>query len=279
MKQKMATNVLVYTLVSLGALIMVYPLIWLFFATFKPDSEIFTPSSIIPTQFLLSGYIDGWRGSGQYTFTTYFLNTFKIVFPMVFFSVLSSSLVAYGFARFRFVGKKLFFGVMICTMMLPSSVMLIPRYVMYRDLGWLDTYLPFIVPCIFAGTPFFVFMLIQFFRGIPRDLDESAHMDGCNSLRLFFSIILPLSKPALFSVAMFQFMWAWNDFFNPLIYINSVSKYPLALGLRMTMDTTAAIAWNNILAMALLSIMPMVLLFFFAQKYFVEGIATTGMKG
>lgn len=276
---KKVSLALCYTLVSLGALLMVYPLIWLFFASFKNSDEIFASTSILPSQFSLDGYINGWQGSGQYTFSTFFSNTFQIVVPMVLFSVISSAIVAYGFSRFRFAGKKLFFGIMICTMMLPASVMLIPRYVMFRNMGWLDTYLPFIVPCIFAGTPFFVFMLIQFFRGLPRELDESAYMDGCNSLRLLFSIILPLSKPALFSVAMFQFMWAWNDFFNPLIYINSVNKYPLALGLRMTMDNNAAVSWNNILAMALLSITPMVLLFFFAQKYFVEGIATTGMKG
>ena len=279
MKKNTFSKVITYGLVTLGALVMVYPLIWLFFASFKSNSEIFDTASLFPDKFLLDGYKNGWKGSGQYTFATFFANTFQLVLPVVFFTVFSSALVAFGFARFKFPAKKILFGVMICTMMLPASVMLIPRYVMFRNMGWLDSYLPFIIPSIFAGTPFFIFMLIQFFRGIPRELDESAHMDGCNSLRLFISILLPLSKPALFSVAMFQFMWAWNDFFNPLIYINSVKRYPLALGLRMTMDTNAAVSWNNILAMALVSILPMVLLFFFAQKHFVEGISTTGMKG
>lgn len=279
MKRSMISSFFCYLLVTLGALFMVCPLIWLFFATFKTNNEIFSTASLLPSSFSLEGYRNGWKGSGQYTFTTYFLNTFKMVLPMVLFTVFSSAIVAYGFARFRFWGKKFFFGLMICTMMLPSSVMLIPRYVMFRDMGWLDTYMPFIVPCMFAGTPFFVFMLVQFFRGVPRELDESASIDGCSSLHIFISIMLPLSKPALFSVAMFQFMWAWNDFFNPLIYINSVNSYPLALGLRMTMDTNASVSWNNILAMAFVSMMPLVLLFFFAQKYFVEGIATTGMKG
>lgn len=278
MKQSKSSLIISYTLVTLGALVMIYPLIWLFFATFKNNNEIFSTASLFPSSFSMDAYRNGWKGSGQYTFTTYFLNTFRMVIPIVLFTVVSSAVVAYGFARFKFIGKKPLFGLMLTTLMLPSSVMLIPRYVMFRDMGWLDTYLPFIVPAMF-GTPFFIFMLVQFFRGIPRELDESATMDGCNSLRIFISILLPLSKPALFSVAMFQFMWAWNDFFTPFIYINSVKKYPLALGLRMTIDTNSAVSWNNILAMAMVSIMPMVLLFFFAQKYFVEGIATTGIKG
>ena len=278
MKKSRAGIVISSILVTLGAFIMLYPLIWLILATFKDNNAIFSTARLFPTSFSFDAYINGWKGSGQYTFTTYFMNTFKLVLPMVLFTVMSSALVAYGFARFNFPGRKWLFGLMIATLMLPSSVLLIPRYVMFRDLGWLDTYLPLIVPTMF-GLPFFIFMLVQFFRGIPRELSEAATMDGCGSLRFFASILLPLSKPALFSAAMFQFMWSWNDFFTPYIYINSVKNYPLALGLRMTIDTNAAVSWNNILAMAVVSILPMVLLFFFAQKYFVEGIATTGIKG
>jgi len=150
---------------------------------------------------------------------------------------------------------------------------------MFRNLGWLNSYLPFIIPSIFATGPFFIFLLVQFFRGIPKELDESAVIDGCNSLYLLYKIIVPLSKPALFSVGLFQFMWTWNDFFQPLIYINSVSKYTLSLGLRMSMDVTSGILWNNILAMSFVTILPLIVLFFFTQKFFVEGIATTGIKG
>lgn len=267
-----------YTILILGALVMVYPLIWLFFSAFKPGNEIFNTSQLLPTEFTTIGFREGWRGSGQYTFGTYILNTFKLVIPVVAATVISPSLVAFGFARFDFPLKKICFNIMIATMMLPSSVMLIPRYLMYRDMGWLDTYLPFIVPALFATNAFFIFMFIQFFRGLPRELDESARIDGCSSWRLFVSILLPLSKPAIFSAVIFQFMWTWNDFFGPLIHINSVHKYPLVLGLRMSMDVTTSTNWNNVLAMALVSVLPLIVLFFSAQKHFIEGVATTGLK-
>lgn len=268
-----------YFLVTLGALVMVYPLIWLVFSSFKPNEEIFSSTALLPEHFTLDGYVNGWKSSGKYTFSTYFANTFALVIPTVLLTLASSSLVAFGFARFTFPGSRLFFGLMIATMMLPSSVMLVPRYILYRDLSWLDTYMPFYAPALLATNAFFIFMFVQFFRGLPRELDESARMDGCSSLVLFLKIIAPLSKPAFFSAAMFQTMWSWNDFFNPLIYINSVSKYTISLGLRMSMDVNVQVTWSNILAMALVSILPLVLLFFFAQKYFVEGISTTGLKG
>jgi len=278
MTQKKHNSFVRHILVIIGGFLMTYPLIWLFFSTFKTNDEIFATARLLPERFTLEGYIAGWQSTGSFTFTTYFINTFRMVIPMVILSMVSSTIVAYGFARFKFIGKRFLFGLMLATMMLPGSVMLIPRYIMFRDLGWLDTYLPLIVPTAF-GTPFFIFLLIQFFRGIPRELDESATIDGCNSIRLLLEIILPLSKPALFSVGLFQFMWSWNEFLLPFIYISSVRLYPLALGLRLTIDTTTAINWNNILAMAMVSMVPLIVLFFFAQKYFVEGIATTGIKG
>lgn len=168
---------------------------------------------------------------------------------------------------------------MISTLMLPNTIIIIPRYILFRNLGWLNTYLPFIVPAIFACYPFFIFMLVQFIRGLPRELDESAIMDGCSSMGILVRILVPLCKPALFSVGLFQFMWTWNDFFNSLIYINSVKKYTVSLGLRMTLDTQSVINWNQIMAMSSLTMVPCIWLFFFAQKYFVEGIATSGLKG
>nr|WP_320127418.1 carbohydrate ABC transporter permease [uncultured Sphaerochaeta sp.] len=191
----------------------------------------------------------------------------------------SSTIVAYGFARFDFKGKSFLFALMISTMMLPNAVLIIPRYLLFRNFGWLDSYKPFIIPQILAFTAFFNYMMIQFIRGIPRELDESAKIDGLGSFRTLFLIILPLCKSALFSVFIFQFMWTWNDFFNPLIYINSIAKYPVSLALRMSIDAQSAIEWNKVLAMSFVSISPIVFLFFSAQKYFVEGIATTGLKG
>ncbi len=263
----------------LFGLLLIYPLVWLFFASFKTNNEIFGSLRLLPKSFSWDAYINGWKGSGQFGYGVFLLNTFKLVIPTVLFTIASSSVVAYGFARFNFVLKKPLFALMISTLMLPNTVIIIPRYLQFQKLDWLNSYLPFIIPAIFACYPFFIFMLVQFFRGIPRDLDESAFLDGCGRVRFLISILLPLSKSALFSVAIFQFIWTWNDFFNTLIYIDSVKKFPLSLGLRMSMDATTAINWNQIIAMSIITIIPPVILFFFAQKHFVEGIATTGIKG
>ena len=162
--------------------------------------------------------------------------------------------------------------------MLPSSVVLIPRYMMFNSFGWVDTYLPLIVPTIFGGGPFFIYMLLQFIRGLPVELDEAAKVDGCNSFFTLVRILAPLCVPALFSAGVFQFIWTWNDFFNQLIYVNSVSKYTISLGLRMTLDATANIQWNQIFAMSLVSMIPPIIIFFIAQKYLMDGIATSGLK-
>lgn len=277
-RKKKKGKILGYCFLILLAAVMLYPLIWMFFASFKNNGEIFK-AALLPAEWTLEGYRNGWAGSGQYTYATFFKNTFLMVLPMVLFTILSASFVGFGFARFRFVGKRFFFALMMGCMMLPNAVMIIPRYIMYRDMGWLDSYLPFIVPCIFGGGSFFIFMFIQFFRGIPRELDESAYVDGCSSFMVYWKIIMPLAKPAIFSAMTFQFMWSWNDFMGPLLYINKVSRYPLSLALRMSMDVNMSISWNNIIAMAIVSITPLVLVFFCAQKYFVEGVASTGIKG
>lgn len=277
--QKKQGNAITYLFLSLMGLAMIYPLIWLFFSSFKSNKEIFSSLSMLPDVWTFSGYVEGWKGTGQFSFGYFLLNTFKMVLPTVVVTMASSTLVAYGFARFNFKGKSLLFALMLSTMMLPNAVLIIPRYLLFRDFGWLDSYKPFIIPQMFAFTAFFNYMMIQFIRGIPRELDESAKMDGLGSFRILILIILPLCKSALFSVFIFQFMWTWNDFFNPLIYINSIANYPVALALRMSIDAQAAIEWNKILAMSFVSIMPVVALFFSAQKYFVEGIATTGLKG
>ena len=272
-------TVLYYTFLILLGLFLIYPLLWLFSSSFKENKDIFSSTSLLPAKMVWDSYAKGWQGSGQFTFGQFMVNTFKMVVPTVLFTVMSSTLVAYGFARFKFPLKKLLFGVMISTLMLPNAVIIIPRYILFRNFNWIDSYLPFVIPAAFATYPFFIFLLVQFFRGLPVELDESATLDGCNSLGILVRILLPLSKPALFSVGIFQFIWTWNDFFNSMIYINSVKKFTLSLGLRMTIDVAADTNWNQVMAMSIITILPCVLLFFFAQKYFVEGIATTGLKG
>jgi len=224
-------------------------------------------------------FAEGWKGSGQFTFGVFFINTIKLVMPVVLFTLLSSIVVAYGFARFEFPLKNTLFMLMLATLMLPNAVIIIPRYILFNTFGWLDSYRPFYIPAVFATNSFFIFMLVQFLRGIPRELDESAVIDGCNSFMILARILIPLSKPSLFSAAIFQFIWTWNDFFNTLIYVNSVKKFTIALGLRMAIDIQGAVNWNQIMAMSLVAIIPPILVFFFSQKHFVEGIATTGLKG
>lgn len=268
-----------HAFLCLLGLVMIYPILWLFFAPFKTSQEILGSIALLPSRIDFSAYAEGWRGTGQYTFGVFMLNTLKMVIPCVAFTVLSSVVVAYGFARFTFIGKKPMFALMISTLMLPNAIIIIPRYMLYTRLGWNDSYLPFIVPALLACNPFFIFMMTQFFRGLPHALDESARIDGCNSLGILVKILVPLCKPAVISVALFQLIWTWNDFFNSLIFISSVKKYTLPLALKMTLDNEAAVNWAKVLAMSCVSILPLVLVFFFSQKYFVEGIATAGLKG
>ncbi|WP_245535052.1 carbohydrate ABC transporter permease [Leadbettera azotonutricia] len=251
----------------------------MFFASFKTNSEIFSEINLFPREFNFNAYRDGWKGVANNTFTRFFSNSFLLVIPTALLTVISSTLVAYGFARFEFKGKRIMFLVLLSTLMLPNSILLIPRYSIFLTLNTLDSFSPFYLMAVFACYPFFTYMLVQFIRGIPRELDESARMDGCGSFRTLISILLPLLKPALFSAGLLQFLWTYNDYFNPLIYVNSVKKFPVSLALRLTMDAETVIIWKNIMAMSCLAVLPVVILFFLCQRYFIEGIATTGLKG
>lgn len=269
----------VYLLLSLFGILMIYPLLWMASATFRSNAEIFSSIGIIPSSFSLDAYINGWKGTGQYTYSTFYMNSIMMTVPMIVGTVLSSVVVAYGFVRFNFPFRKILFSLMISTLMLPNAVVIIPRYMLFKQFGWLDTYLPFIVPAFLGTYPFFIFMMVQFLRGLPKELDESAKIDGCSSFMILTRILLPLSKPALFSASIIQFIWVWNDFFNVLIYVNSVRKFTLPLALRSTLDVAASIEWNQIMAMSVLTMLPCIIIFFVAQKHFVEGISTTGLKG
>ncbi len=276
--KKHVSSVIRYVLLLLLALVMIYPLLWLISASFKSNQEIFSNAGLIPKNWVLDSYVKGWRSVGRITFTTYFVNTFTMVLPTVLFTVLSSYLTAYGFARYDFPMKKLFFTLMISCLLLPQEVLIVPKYLMYNSFGWLNTYKPFIIPAMFATYSFFIFLLYQFIRGIPKDLDESAKIDGASDFLIMTRIVFPLCKPALFSVIIFQFVWRWNDFFNPLLYINSVQKYPLSLGLRLSIEAGDMIAWNQTIAMSILAMLPPTLVYIVAQRYFIEGVTTSGIK-
>ncbi|MDD7972230.1 carbohydrate ABC transporter permease [Roseinatronobacter sp. HJB301] len=268
-----------YTLLITVGFLMLYPLLWLVGASFKTNSEIFGSIGFIPQEPTLDGYRKGWETSTPYTFGRFFWNTFLIILPKTIFTAISCALVAYGFARFEFPYKKLLFASLIATLLLPNVVTRIPQYILFRDLGWLDTYLPLWVPSAFAGDAFFVFMLVQFLRAIPRDMEEAARVDGANSLQTLIYIVVPMLMPALISVALFQFMWTMNDFLGPLIYLSSVQSFPVSLALKLSIDTTEAFDWNRILAMSVLALLPALIVFFMAQRYFIEGISTGGVKG
>lgn len=265
-------------LIGVG-LLMLYPLFWMVAASFKPNHEIFGSIGLWPEAPTLDGVIQGWRTGTEYSFATYLFNSFAFIIPKVVLTVISSVLVAYGFARFRMPGKQLWFALMVATILLPKSVLLIPQYLMFREFGWLDTYLPLYIPCAFATDGFFVFMVVQFMRGFPPDMEEAAVIDGCNSLQVLWHVVVPVIMPAIISVALFQFMWSLNDFLYPLIYLSSVEKYPVALALKMAIDVTEATAWNQVLAMSTIALLPSLVVFFLAQRYFVEGITSGAVKG
>ncbi|WP_410056054.1 carbohydrate ABC transporter permease [Roseobacter sp. HKCCA0434] len=268
-----------YTLLIVVGLVMIYPLLWMIGASFKTNQEIFSTPWFWPENPTLQGYIDGWQTSTPYTFGRFFLNSMYIVIPKVIGTAISCTAVAYGFARFEFPGKKALFVILIATLLLPDVVTRIPQYLIFREFGWLDTYLPLFVPSWFAWEAFFVFMLIQFLRSIPREMEEAARVDGANTFQVLIYIVIPMLTPALISVCLFQFMWTMNDFLGPLIYISSVENYPISLALRLAVDTTEAFNWNQILAMTVLALTPSLVVFFLAQKYFIQGISTGGVKG
>ena len=268
-----------YVLLIAVGFVMLYPLIWLVGASFKTNAEIFSGAGFIPQNPTLDGYIKGWETSTPYTFGRFFLNSFLIIVPKVIGTAISCTMAAYAFARFDFPLKKILFGTVIAVLLLPNVLTRIPQYLLFRDLGWLDSFLPLWVPSALAGDAFFVFMLVQFLRSLPADMEEAARVDGASSFQTLVYVVVPMLAPALISVCLFQFMWTMNDFLGPLIYISSVDKYPVSLALKLSIDTTEAFEWNRILAMSVLTIAPALVVFFAAQRYFIEGISAGGVKG
>ena len=281
MKEKRAVKRAVYhILVFMFGLIMIYPLVWMVMSSFKPTSTIFqTAGSLIPETFTFENYVNGWKGFAKVTFAVFFKNSLFISAAATICTVMSSAVAAYGFARFKFRGKKLLFSAMLLSMMLPAQVLMIPQYLWYQKLGWVGSYMPLIVPYFFAIQGFFVYLMSNFISGIPRDLDEAAKIDGCSYAAVFTKIILPLIKPALVTGGIFSFMWRWDDFLSALLYVNKSARYPVSLALKLFCDPGSSSDYGAMFAMASLSILPSVLIFIFFQRYLVEGISTSGLKG
>ncbi|MBA4493783.1 carbohydrate ABC transporter permease [Paenactinomyces guangxiensis] len=271
---------IIYHLFVAGlAVLMLYPVLWLFMSSFKKSESIFvTAHSLIPDPWVWVNYVIGWEGIGGHSFGTFIMNSLIIVVLSTIGAVLSSALIAYGFARLQFFGKRFWFTCMMLTMMLPHDVVMIPQYILFAKLDWLNSFKPLVVPQYF-GIPFFVFLIMQFIRTIPTELDEAAKIDGCSKFGIFFRVILPLITPALATSAIFSFYWRWEDLINPVIYLNKPELYPVSMALKMFLDSETTSNWGAMFAMSVVSLIPVILIFFFFQKYIVQGISTSGLKG
>lgn len=257
--------------------VMLYPLLWLTASSLKPENEIFGALSLWPSSFQWSNYTQGWNAL-PVSFTVFYRNSLIVAVFSVIGNLLSCSFAAYAFARLQFSGRNFLFALMMMTMMIPYHVVIIPQYVLFLNLGWVDTYLPLIVPRFLAADGFFIFLMLQFFRQIPRELDEAAMIDGCSAFKIYWAVILPLSLPAMATAAIFSFIWVWEDFLAPLIYLNDIKSYTVPLGLRLFIDQEGQSSFGQMFAMSVLSLVPVVAFFIAFQKLIIRGIATSGMK-
>lgn len=280
--RKRVQTFLRYFVLIVVCFVMVYPLLWMVGATFKTNQEIFNGIGLIPKNPTLDGYKNAMKSyGGDINLIKSMINTYSYVIPKVVFTIVSATITAYGFARFKFKGRNFLFAVLMSTLFLPQVVLNVPQFILFSKLNWVDSrmYLPIIVPTLFAVDTYFVFMLIQFMRNIPKELEEAGEMDGCNVVQILWSIIVPMLKPAIVSCALFQFMWSSNDFMGPLLYVKTPANYPAALYVKLSMDADNGFQWNRILAVSLISIIPSLVVFFLAQDSFVDGIAAGGVKG
>ena len=278
--RKIRNNIIYHVFVAIFGLIMLYPLIWMLMSSFKETDTIFrTAGTLIPEKFTFQNYLNGWKGMGGISFGRFFSNSLFITVLATIGTLLSSSCVAFGLSRCEFRGKGFLHVLMLASMMLPGQILMVPQYLWYQKLGWIGSYSPLIIPAWFATYGFFVFLFMNFIDGIPKELDEAAKMDGCSYYGTFARIILPLSTPAIITGAIFSFMWRMDDFMSALLYINDTEKYPVALALKLFSDPGSSSDYGAMFAMSVVSLIPIVLVFIIFQKYLVEGIASTGIKG
>lgn len=278
MKKKIR-NISYHIFIIAFALLMLYPLLWMISASFKDTLEIFQGTNFFPKTVKLDNYTQGWQGLSGVTFTRFFANSFLIVLVALIGNLASCLMAANAFAKIKFPLKGFWFMLMMGTLMLPMHVKLIPQYIMYNKLGWINTYLPLMVPKFLATEGFFVFLMTQYMRGLPREIDEAAICDGCGQWQRFIRITVPLSVPAIVTTAIFTFIWTWNDFFSQMLYITGIDKFTVALALRQFVDATGNSSWGALFAMSTLSLVPLFLMFVFFQNYLVDGITAGSIKG
>lgn len=267
-----------HLILIIGVVLMIYPLVWMLGSSLKPNTDILAELNPWPKVFEWQNYSDGWRSSSP-GFARYFVNSFVISVAAVIGNVAACSMTAYAFARFDFRLRKVLFGAMLLSIMLPAHALLIPQYFVYFRLGWVNTYLPLIVPKFLATDAFFVFLMVQFIRTLPRDLDESASIDGCGPVRIFTRIIFPLLRPALITTVVFTFIWTYNDFFSQLIYLSAPSSMTVSVAMSGLVDSSGGASYGQLLAMSVLSLVPTFVVFLVSQRHIVQGVATTGLRG
>ncbi|MCL2057445.1 MAG: carbohydrate ABC transporter permease [Oscillospiraceae bacterium] len=259
-----------------GALVFMFPLYWLISTSLKHEKQIFVlPPQLIPNPVIIDNYTRMWR---HFPFLKFLSNTGFVTAMGVVGVLVSAPMVAYAFARLRWPGRNLWFMVMMATMMIPSQVTMIPLYIIFKEINWIDTFLPLWVPAWFGGGAFSIFLVRQFLMTTPKEMEESAFIDGANYLQIYIRIMLPLVYPPLTTIAIFRFMNSWNDFMGPLIYINNQNKYTLSLGLRLFQQQTGTAEYGMMMAATVLMVLPVILFFFLGQKQFIEGVVLTGMK-
>jgi multiple sugar transport system permease protein len=276
-RNRRGRSLIKHLLLIVAGVVMIYPVIWMLVSSFRPTDVIFRKPGLWLNDLILENYTEGWNALAN-PFGHYLVNSAIVVIGAIAGNLLSCSLAAYAFARLQFRLKTLWFSIMLVTIMLPIHVVVVPQYIIFNRLGWIDTFIPLILPKFLATDAFFVFLMVQFIRGIPRELDEAARIDGCGHWQIFTRIMTPLMVPALATTAIFTFIWTWSDFFTPLIYLTSPESYTVPVALRSFLDSTSGSNWGAMFAMSIVSLVPIFLAFLFGQRYLVKGIATTGGK-
>ncbi len=278
-EKKLIKKILYHILVILFGFLMVYPVLWMISGSFKENSEILRGTlSLVPKVVKRDNYAVGWKGFGGTTFATFFFNSLMVTMISTFGTVISSSLVAYALARVKFRGRNFWFTCMIATMMLPSQVIMIPQYLIYYRLHLVPGYVPLILP-YFCGQAFFIYQMMQFMQGIPRELDEAAKIDGCSKYGIYTRVVLPLLKPAIVTTIIIQFYWKWDDYMGPLLYLSRPQSYTASIAIKLFADSASVTDFGAMFAMSTISLVPVFLIFLFFNKYLVEGIGTSGLKG
>ena len=275
--RKRGRSVLKHLLLILASIVMIYPLLWLMVSSFRPTDVIFRTPGLWLNDLYIKNYTEGWFAL-ESPFHWYIINSLIVVVGAIAGNLISCTLAAYAFARLRFRLRGLWFSIMLLTIMLPIHVVVVPQYIIFNNLGFVNTFVPLILPKFLATDAFFVFLMVQFIRGIPRELDEAARIDGCDHWRIFSRVMLPLMGPAIATTAIFTFIWTWSDFFTPLIYLTDPVAYTVPVALRSFLDATAGSNWGAMFAMSVVTLIPLFLVFLFGQRFLVKGIATTGGK-